>query len=252
MTHRLNLFLLALLLLVALPAWWWLLDNPLKDVAAKPLTVASLRQLAGSVPGRAPVSVEMEVLALREEPATLTAAGSGLRSRKLSAIGHVLPVTGQGPLVIQPGVDPVAGQPADAVHAKAVARLKARASEASLILTTRGQDGAAQGGVRAVAPGVVVIPAAGGRMIFVRLADGREVLFAGGIAPQTASWLHLRAASRWRSQNQPPEMRREVHAWLRTLGNWRAEAPGLVILPGEDLAAVRALVARDLAVRRLR
>jgi hypothetical protein len=251
MTHRLNLMLLALLVLVALPGWWWLLDNPLEDVAAKPLTVASLRQLAASVPGQAPVSVEMDVLTRREEPATLTAAGSGLRSRKLAAIGHVLPVPGQGSLVIQPAADPVAGQPAEAIDAKAVARFKARASEASLILTTRGQDPAAQDGVQAVAPGVVVIPAAAGRMIFVRLADGREVLFAGDIAPQTASWLHLRAASRWRSQGRPPEIRRDVHAWLRTLRKWRAEAPGLVILPGEDLAAVRVLVARNLAVRRL-
>lgn len=251
MTHRLNLLLLALLAMVALPAWWWVLDNPMADGPARPLTVAALRDLAETIPGPAPRSVEMEVLARREEPATLAAAGSGLRFKRLAAMGYVLPVPARGPIVI----DPQAGRIARAadenwtVDAVAAARMAARAADAGLALTTHGPTAAAQSVATAVAPGVVVIPAAGGQMIFVRLADGREALFAGDVAPHTASWLHLRAESRWRGQARRPEVRRERKVWLRTIHRWHEEAPGLVILPGRDVGAVRHLVTRDLAVR---
>ena len=40
-----------------------------------------------------------------------------------------------------------------------------------------------------------------------------------------------------------------VEAWLRTIRQWRKEAPGLVILPGRDVGAVRHLLTHDLAVR---
>ncbi|MFN5086354.1 MAG: hypothetical protein ACK5EX_12820 [Novosphingobium sp.] len=94
------------------------------------------------------------------------------------------------------------------------------------------------GGPQAVAPGVVVIPAPshtpGSQMIYVRLADGREVLFAGDIATLAASWQELRARSRLIGDHFAPEDRREVFAWLRTIRALKAEAPGLVVLPGHD------------------
>ena len=56
------------------------------------------------------------------------------------------------------------------------------------------------GAPQAVAPGVVVIPAPshtlGSQMVFVKLADGREFLFAGDIATMASSWRELRARSR--------------------------------------------------------
>ncbi len=91
---------------------------------------------------------------------------------------------------------------------------------------------------QAVAPGVVVIPApshtSGSQMIYVRLADGREVLFAGDIATMAASWQELRARSRLIGDYLAPEDRREVYAWLRTIRALKAEAPNLLIVPGHD------------------
>lgn len=251
MTRRLNLLLLALLALVALPAWWWLLDNPMADGPAKPLTVATLRDLAGAIPGPAPRSVEMEVLARREEPATLAAAGSGLRFKRVAAIAYHLAVPGRGSVVIDAGAARITRPAPDDWHisTEAITRMTARAQEASLAVSTARLAPGQDAGLSALAPGVVGIPAAGGQMIFARLADGREVLFTGDIAPLTANWLHLRAPSRWRGQAEPPERRREAEAWLRTIREWHRQAPGLVILPGRDVGTVRHLVTRELAVR---
>ncbi len=90
----------------------------------------------------------------------------------------------------------------------------------------------------AVAPGVVVIPAAshteGSQMVFVRLADGREFLFTGDIATMAQSWQELRARSRLIGDYLAPETRTNVFAWLKTIRVLKAQAPGLVVLPGHD------------------
>ena len=92
---------------------------------------------------------------------------------------------------------------------------------------------------QAVAPGVVVIPAPshtpGSQMIFVRLADGREFLFAGDISTLAESWQQTRARSRLLGDFIAPENRAEVFAWLRTIQAWHREAPALQIIPGHDL-----------------
>lgn len=90
----------------------------------------------------------------------------------------------------------------------------------------------------AVAPGVVVIPARshtpGSQMIFVRLSDGREFLFAGDIATFAQNWRETRARSRLVGDWFAPEVRGEVFAWLRTIKAWKEQAPGLMIVPGHD------------------
>lgn len=94
-------------------------------------------------------------------------------------------------------------------------------------------------GPQAVAPGVVVIPAPshtlGSQMIYVRLANGREVLFAGDIATFGQSWEETRARSRLVGEYLAPENRAEVFAWLRTVRALKDSAPGLVVLPGHDI-----------------
>lgn len=103
-------------------------------------------------------------------------------------------------------------------------------------------------GPQAVAPGVVVIPAPshtpGSQMIFVRLASGREYLFAGDIATLDVSWKELRARSRLLGDWLAPEDRGEVFAWLRTIQALKSAAPNLVVLPGHDLEAVMATTAK--------
>ncbi|MBS0255755.1 MAG: MBL fold metallo-hydrolase [Proteobacteria bacterium] len=96
------------------------------------------------------------------------------------------------------------------------------------------------GAPQAVAPGVVVIPAPshtpGSQMIYVRLANGREYLFAGDISSMAANWQELRGRSRLFSQYLagPPEDRAAVFAWLATIRQWHREAPGMVVLGGHD------------------
>lgn len=90
----------------------------------------------------------------------------------------------------------------------------------------------------AIAPGVVVIPAAshteGSQMVYVRLADGREYLFTGDIATMAQSWEQTRARSRLVGDYFAPENRAEVFAWLKTIRALKAQSPKLVVLPGHD------------------
>lgn len=90
----------------------------------------------------------------------------------------------------------------------------------------------------AIAPGVVVIPAAshteGSQMVFVRLDNGREYLFASDIATSAQNWKELRARSRLIGDYLAPENRAEVFAWLKTIRALKAQVPGLAILPGHD------------------
>lgn len=95
----------------------------------------------------------------------------------------------------------------------------------------------------AVAPGVVVIPAPnshtpGSQMIYVKTADGQELLFAGDIATLAFSWQDLRARSRLVSQFLAKENRDEVYAWLKTIRKWKAQAAGLKIFPGHDVGSL--------------
>lgn len=103
----------------------------------------------------------------------------------------------------------------------------------------------ASGSPYAIAPGVVVIPAAshtpGSQMIFVRLTSGREYLFAGDIATMDASWRELRARSRLVATFLAPEDRGEVYAWLKTIRALKAADPGLVVVPGHDSDAILAV-----------
>lgn len=102
----------------------------------------------------------------------------------------------------------------------------------------------------AVAPGVVVIPAPlshtpGSQMIYVRFADGREVLFTGDIATLRFSWQELRARSRLVSRFFGAENRDEVYAWLKTIRQLKREAPGLAVIPGHDISTLYPLDGKD-------
>jgi glyoxylase-like metal-dependent hydrolase (beta-lactamase superfamily II) len=93
--------------------------------------------------------------------------------------------------------------------------------------------------LQAVAPGVVVIPAPnshtpGSQMIYVRLADGREVLFAGDNSSFAQNWQELRGRSRLVETWFAPENRAEVFAWLKTIRALKRQAPGLLVVPGHD------------------
>ncbi|MDE2621301.1 MAG: hypothetical protein KGL54_14170, partial [Sphingomonadales bacterium] len=103
MTHRLNLVLAMLALLVGLPYYVLLLANPSRDVAPHSLRVTDLRQLAQSVPGPRPVAIEGTVVAWGRTPTTLLAAGAGLKRRLYTVMSYRLAVPGGAPIVIDTG-----------------------------------------------------------------------------------------------------------------------------------------------------
>lgn len=90
----------------------------------------------------------------------------------------------------------------------------------------------------AVAPGVVAIPAPsaspGSQLIYVRLRDGREYLFAGDVAPMAVNFQELRTPSNYSSQFSRPEDRPAMMRWLVTIAALRIQAPELNIVPGHD------------------
>ncbi len=91
---------------------------------------------------------------------------------------------------------------------------------------------------QAMAPGVVVIPTGwpspGAQMVYVRLAGGREYLFAGDVAPFRSSYDELRVRSNLHNWFEPREDRAAAMRWLITLAALQREAPELVIVPGHD------------------
>lgn len=91
----------------------------------------------------------------------------------------------------------------------------------------------------AIAPGVVVIPTGspspGAQMIFVRLASGREYLFAGDVAPYHVNVRELRVRSHLLDLDVSAGQRAAQMQWLITLRAISRSAPGLIIVPGHDI-----------------
>lgn len=285
MRRKLNIALLVLIAVIGLPWYWLLMDNRPGDAQPKPVGIAQLRQLAGTIPGPAPSAIEMEHVAGRLLPRDLFAAGHGLKRAYITVLAWRLPVQGGKPIVIDSGITAAdsAAMGMFGFDAAAQARVDRALGAAGLILITHEHPdhmgalvrggGEALGSAawlnagqlppavpardlpwagrtvpppkiigdapQAVAPGVVVIPAPshtpGSQLIYVRLADGREALFAGDIASLAVNWQELRARSRLVGDWLAPEDRGEVFAWLKTIRALKAQAPGLLILPGHDV-----------------
>lgn len=90
-----------------------------------------------------------------------------------------------------------------------------------------------------VAPGVVVLPTPGhtpgSQMIYVQLANGTELLFAGDTAPREVSWLERRPPSRYLTDFTMPQDRVALIGWLNALHDLTKSDPKLHIIPGHDL-----------------
>lgn len=90
-----------------------------------------------------------------------------------------------------------------------------------------------------VAPGVVVLPTPGhtpgSQMIYVQLANGAELLFAGDTAPREVSWLERRPPSRFLTDFRTPQDRVALIGWLNALHDLTKSDPRLNIVPGHDL-----------------
>ena len=138
MTKRLNWILLAMVLVVGLPYYWLLVDNRPGDVQAKPIQIEQLRQLAASIPGPAPASLEVEIVASRRLPGNLFVAGSGMKRKLVAVMAWRRLVPGGKPVVIDSGISAATAQEMgmEAFIPEAQARVDAAMREAGLILIT--------------------------------------------------------------------------------------------------------------------
>lgn len=92
--------------------------------------------------------------------------------------------------------------------------------------------------IEAVAPGVVLIQTPGhtpaSEMIYVRLASGREYIFAGDTASLAANVEIPTPRSRLVADLLAPEDRSAVMGWLKGLKALKKANEGLVIVPSHD------------------
>lgn len=272
----------AVIVLVAVPYYWLLLDTGPGRIAPTPIDVPALRRLADSMPGQRPVSIEYAPVAVRRMAGTVLVAGGGLRTDLVGKIAFRL-VTPGGDTVLDAG--PTAAQAADVgfrTFDPAARRLVDgwMANARRVVFTHEHPDfvGALIGadafsalagktilsrrqvevmdrmrpGVRdevaqvvpsdravAVAPGIVLVPAPGhspgSQLVYVRLSDGREYLFAGDTAAMQRNLAWLRPRSRLASSWQGGEDRNAVIGLIRGLAEAAATYPGLTVVPSSDV-----------------
>jgi hypothetical protein len=258
LTRKLNIVLLALLILVGGPFYWLLLNATTMDDARHPVTIAQLRRLAGTAPDQAPIDVRYETLGQRRVTSDLLVAGSGLRPVPFVIRAYELILPDGGVITIDRGLNRKAAQAERLANfdpraqgsveaALAVARISltlAPGVQHSGEATVPGNDASGLS-LHAVAPGVVVISTAdvgpGERMVYVRLADETELLFAGDIAPLRDAWSQVRPPARLTTSHWAPRDREALARWLRTVAAIKAAAPQLQIVAGHDAQVPSAL-----------
>ncbi|MGH8454517.1 MAG: MBL fold metallo-hydrolase, partial [Nevskiales bacterium] len=99
----------------------------------------------------------------------------------------------------------------------------------------------------AIAPGMVLIKSPGhtpgSQMVYVKLADGREILFLGDVVWKMRNIELQRERPRWVTALLVREDRHAVFGQIKTLGELLQREPGVKIVPGHDGPIVDALTA---------
>lgn len=99
----------------------------------------------------------------------------------------------------------------------------------------------------AIAPGIAAIrtpgTSAGAQMLYVRLQDGREYLFAGDTAPMRRNVEWQRPRSRFVAEWRRHEDRAMALGWIKGLARLAEREPGLKVVYGHDLGWVQDPVA---------
>ncbi|WP_285021848.1 hypothetical protein [Novosphingobium sp. fls2-241-R2A-195] len=261
MTRRLNLWLLSVLLIIAIPYYWFLADagvGPGKgEPKAKPLTIGSLRALAEEGDGQRPIELRVETVGMRMTSRNMLMAGGGLRQIANVIRAYELIVPGSEPIVIDAGIT----RPAAKEHeleiydGAAQARIQHALSKAAhvvLLADKPTHNGGHPTGTRraenelqasgdapyTLAPGVVVIPASSvapeAKMVYVRLADDREYLFTGDIAKLAINWKEQRLPARIATRGEIASFRSETMSWLMTINALHRAAPQMTIVAGHE------------------
>lgn len=260
MTTRLNILLLALLVVFGLPYYWLLIDDRPGDARAKPITMWQLRATAQSIAGERPAFIRYEGVAARRLPRILVAAGQGIKLTILEARSYRLEFPGQPPIVIDGGMAgfEAAGLGFRKFEEDAQRNIAQEEKKANLIVTMdtqpvsrRGLSGsgaakaaskAPKGNAcarpRALAPGLVEVPICDAvlarRLVYVLLADGREYLMTGEIAPTMMNLSAQAGPSRLMNDFFVAQDRTAIHSWLLTIARLSEQAPEMTIVPGHD------------------
>lgn len=270
MTHRFNLFVLILLLALALPWYWLFIENNPGTAVAKDVSIAQLRALATSQPGRLPERIRFETTGAYDRMGNLVAAGSGMRVNRHYRFAYLIDFNDRAPVLVGSGSS---RKQADALgdvayFAAAQARVEGALHKAAVMVPL--DPGPAQtGGLSllrpapdkarlegalqrmalldagmlpyALAPGVVVIPTPGwrdgSRLVYVRTGEGREYILAGDLSRIRENWSQLRAPAAYFTSYTSGDNRQEIFAWLMTLRKLKAQAPRLAIVSGARIPA---------------
>lgn len=265
---RFNVMMLMLLLIVGIPYYWFVIDNTAPPAEPEAITIEQLRQLAVSPGEPGPQRIRFERVASQWVMGNRLAAGMGLRSIRLHAISYMIDYGDQPPVLIGAGmtrrdsnrfehqtyairaqtrinralmrartVVPLAPIPEQTGGLRLIEGTEQAVKLDSNLAQQQQRDRA-----RApyqVAPGVVVIPTSrfmpGTRMVYVRLMNGREYLFAGKIAPIWRNWYSQRLPARFVTDLGRREDRQAIRAWLLTIQALKRQAPKLVVVPGNAI-----------------
>lgn len=253
MTRHFNAWLGAFLVLIGIPFYWYFIDAGGGNLPPKPVTMTQLREIAAQIEGEAPEAIRYESVAEREVSANLLAAGDGIRPvPAILRLYQVMYPDGTY-ATIADGRDAgerrrLGFEPTDRAVEARVSRLLTGAS-ARYSLGDRppessdGSLGENPLGIRALAPGIVSIPVgrpAGGQMLYVRLKNGAEFLFAGDVARVAENWASGHPPARILTSLYQPQDRDELLSWQRTIARLKRAARRLVIVEGHDPRAVEA------------
>lgn len=261
MTRRLNLWLLSVLLIIAIPYYWFLADAGTGigngEPRAKPLTIGALRRLADASDGQRPIEIRVETVGLRMTSRNMLVAGGGLRQSPSIIRAFELMVPGSSPIVIDAGISRSAAAAHDfeQYSGEAQTRIETALSKASQVILLADKpthNGGHPTGTHrvaqelppsgdapyALAPGVVVIPVNGvapeANMVYVQLADDREFLFTGDVARLAVNWKELRLPARIATRGEIASFRSETLSWLMTINALHRAAPQMTIVAGHE------------------
>lgn len=277
---------LLLILAVAVPYYWLLMDPGTTSVPAREINIARLRALADSQQGPRPTAIEYAAVATDTEPGTLLVAGGGLRSEQTGVFVWRL-LTPGGDTIINLGLtkdqaltggydhyhpeiqetannwllaarrviltsedlDHVGGLVSVLLSDRSVAeklvanplqleKIKALAPTLTEAIKPAPAALTDPAGYAAIAPGVAIMRTPGylegSQMVYVRLQDGREYLFAGDSAPMRRNVDWLRPRSRYAAEWLGQEDRSATLAWIKGLSRLQEHEPGLTLVYGHD------------------
>ncbi|MGN6820419.1 MAG: MBL fold metallo-hydrolase [Sphingomonas sp.] len=215
-----------LLIVAAIPAYWWLLaESHEGNPAAYAIDMAAIRQLADAQPGENPQAIRVETVAHLAAPATFVVAGDGWRSLDLPVSSYEL-VYRDRQIVIDTALDAriAKSMSATTFDGAAYARMSNALARASLIVATHEHPDHV-GGLLAQRDLKRLLPV-------TRLTREQVAVLKANLATDAFSMLHLSPA---------------IFDGYRPLdyARYRAIAPGVVLIkapghtPGSQMVYVR-------------